>query len=122
MPLKALELLLIVEDDADLRRLLAEFFLTEGFNVRTAEHGIEALRFLENRTPAAVVLDLGLPYLDGIGVLQVMRDRPETKGTPVIVITGTGLRESSLAAFGVRLVRKPFEPERLLAALTEVMT
>jgi DNA-binding response OmpR family regulator len=121
MPLKALEPLLIVEDDDDLRRLLAEFFLAEGFTVRTAKHGIEALRFLENCTPAAVVLDLALPYVDGLGVLQAIRDRPQTKATPVIVITGTGLRESSLTAFGVRLLRKPFEPEQLLTALTEVL-
>jgi len=122
MPLAPFELVIIVEDDAPLRDLLAKFLIFEGFNVRAAEHGIEALRWMEQARPAAVVLDLGLPWMDGLGVLSAMRVDPKNAKVPVIVITGSEISEGALASFGpVRLLRKPFEPEALLAVLLEML-
>lgn len=120
--MKVLELVLIVEDDAELRQLLAEFLVSEGFNVRSAEHGIEALRFLDHRTPAIVVLDLALPWMDGIAVLSTMRSQLRTARIPVVVITGTDVTEQALRGLGpVRLLRKPFEPPELLAVIGETL-
>jgi len=104
------DLLLVVEDDPDLRRFLSEALIVEGFTVRSAEHGFEALRFLEHKTPALVVLDLMLPWLDGFGVLARMRQNPATTELPVIVITGTRATEEQLRSFQpIRLLRKPFD-------------
>jgi DNA-binding response OmpR family regulator len=117
-----LELLLVVEDDEALRFMLADFLVLEGFNVRTAEHGIEALRFLEQHSPGLVILDLVLPWVDGFGVLSTMRLRPSVVQTPVIVITGTNTTEQQLSPYKpVRLLRKPFEPQQLLQLIFETL-
>jgi CheY-like chemotaxis protein len=122
MPLRALELVLLVEDDHDLRQFLGDFLVLEGFNVRTAEHGIEALRFLEQKTPALVVLDLALPWMDGFGVLSVMRQKPQTAEIPVVVITGTQATEAQLRHFApVHLLRKPFTTDDLLKLVLDLV-
>jgi DNA-binding response OmpR family regulator len=122
MTVTPFDLILIVEDDEALRDMLAKFLIFEGFNVRAAEHGIEALRWMEQTPPAAVVLDLVLPWMGGLGVLSAMREHRHNVKVPVIVTTGTSISEEELRQYGpVRLLRKPFAPEVLLALLREVL-
>jgi CheY-like chemotaxis protein len=82
-------LILLVEDDAPTRDLYRSSLISAGFRVIAVSNGVEALRRLEAERPDAVVLDLGLPMLDGRDVRREMASRPEWRDIPVVVVTGT---------------------------------
>jgi len=78
---------LIVDDDPDVRGLLAFTFLDHGFAVREAKDGVDALDELEARAPDCMVLDLMMPRLDGFEVLAAMRERRLAPDMRTIVFT-----------------------------------
>jgi DNA-binding response OmpR family regulator len=113
---------LVVEDDDALRRLFSEVLVDAGFVVRTASDGADALHQLNDVAPDAVVLDLALPWVNGLEVLSKMRERPALRGVPVIVVTGTATRAYELRSFGrVALLRKPFNIDGLPATVRELL-
>ena len=67
---------LVVEDDADIRELIKTRLRLAGFAVTTARDGVEALELLQTLSPAAMVLDLNMPRLDGFGVLSALQLNP----------------------------------------------
>ncbi|MEA3249757.1 MAG: response regulator [Patescibacteria group bacterium] len=91
-PSKAIEVL-IVEDDVFLRKILATKFGKEGFEVRVAEDGVEALDMLRQAKPSLVLLDLILPKVSGFEVLTEMRTDEGLKDVPVIVLSNLGQEE-----------------------------
>lgn len=104
--------LLVVEDDADLRRLLKTTLILAGFDVQEAGDGLDALRSLDLHPPDGVVLDLGLPYISGRIVRDEIAAHAHTRDIPVIVVTGETGPLGDLQAACV--LRKPIDPERLL--------
>ena len=111
---------LIVEDDADLRRMFRMALMLAGYDAVEAADGIEALRVLDVETPDAVVLDLGLPVLSGQDVRQEMAAHSHTRLMPVIVVTGQPGDHDDLDV--ACLLRKPVTPERLVVALQAVVS
>jgi len=109
--------ILIADDDPVQRRLLENAVSKLGFNVRTAEDGVQALEVLkgaENSSISLVILDLVMPELDGMGVLAAMREQGLER--PVIVQTSKGSIEavvSAMRAGADDFVVKPVSPERL---------
>src|SRR5262245_61281381 len=81
--------ILVVEDDDALRQMIAQTLIFDGFRVLSAGHGAEALRIMNTTTPALVVLDLVLPWVNGLEVLATMRGTPRLRAVPVLVVTGT---------------------------------
>src|ERR1700741_2071518 len=78
------KVILIVEDDRDIRGLLADFLKREGFAVELAEDGAAADRILARVAPAIVVLDLMLPGEDGLSICRRLRARG---ATPILMLT-----------------------------------
>lgn len=114
---------LVVEDDDALRRMLEQFLVFEGFRVLTAAHGAEALRSLNGNTPALVVLDLALPWVNGLEVLAIMRTDPRLRDIPVLVVTGTMTTARDLQAFQpLILVRKPVNPEAIAPVIHQMLS
>jgi CheY-like chemotaxis protein len=107
----------VVEDDRATRELYRSALRHEGgYAVVAVEDGLDALRYLDTNTPAAVVLDLGLPRLHGRDVFGEMAARGLTQKIPVVVVTGevpSGLNESEFAC----VLRKPVTPDQLLSAV-----
>jgi signal transduction histidine kinase/CheY-like chemotaxis protein len=85
---------LVVDDDHAMRRLVVETLARNGGDLREAADGTEALAMIAASQPDVVVLDLKMPGLDGFGVLDRLLERPETRGLPVVVLTGRDLSES----------------------------
>jgi DNA-binding response OmpR family regulator len=107
-------LVLIVEPERALRDLLALRLLRLGCDVLLAEDGAEALELMQARQPHLVVLDLFLPRLNGLAVLEQWRTL--TKRPPVIVLSSLGFREivqRALAAGVSDFLLKPVDLERL---------
>lgn len=109
---------LIVEDDPDMRRLLADVLREEGIGVAEAADVIEALRWVSEERFDAVILDKNLP--DGSGLDLLPRLAARFPGLPVILITAFGdprIRREAFARGASALLLKPFSLDDLLAAL-----
>jgi two-component system response regulator MprA len=109
---------LVVEDDPDLRRLLASGLDEEGFSVVTAATGREALADADREPPDLLVVDIGLPDADGRDVCQAMRSHGVV--APVLFLTALDAvtdRISGFAAGGDDYLTKPFALAELVARL-----
>lgn len=108
--------ILVVEDDRQARELFRAALKTEGYSVVVVGDGIDALTYLDTHTPAAVVLDLGLPRLHGRDVLSEMAAHEPTQQIPVIVVTGELTAGLSAADYKCILI-KPISPDQLITAV-----
>jgi DNA-binding response OmpR family regulator len=109
---KGSQIILLVEDNADLRQMFRTALLLEGFDVQEAGDGYEALRFLEQGAAKLVVLDLRMPLVDGLTVLQDMKDK---RRVPVVVVTAS---DDDVSAFDIECVlKKPVHPDKLVATV-----
>ncbi len=82
--------MLVVDDDADVRRLFGRALTRSGFRVRECPDGPEALAALAEDDVALVLLDNRMPVMDGPAVLRTIRGDPGTRAIPVIMATGEG--------------------------------
>jgi two-component system, OmpR family, response regulator len=117
----ALQRLLVVDDDVDIRTLLAEQLSKAGYAVSTAGDGSEMRRVLEREHVDLVVLDLNLPKEDGLTLCRDLRAR---SSTPVIMLTARGEpidRIVGLEMGADDYLTKPFEPRELLARIRNVL-
>jgi two-component system, NtrC family, nitrogen regulation response regulator NtrX len=109
--------ILIVDDEADIRLLIAQILKDEGYEAREAVNSTEALNAIRARRPSLVVLDIWLQgsELDGLAVLDVIRDNHPS--VPVVMISGHGTIETAVSAIkrgAYDFVEKPFKTDRLL--------
>lgn len=110
--------LLLVEDDAPLRRSVSTALQAAGFAVDEADNGVDALHLGASEPFDAVVLDLGLPQLDGLSVLQ--RWRAQNLRMPVLILTARDQWHEKVAGIDAGAddyLAKPFHTEELLARL-----
>ncbi|WP_439925385.1 nitrogen assimilation response regulator NtrX [Nitrobacter sp. JJSN] len=116
--------ILIVDDEADIRDLVAGILEDEGFTTRTARNSDEALAEVSSRRPHMVFLDIWLQgsKLDGLQLLEMIKqDSPET---PVVMISGHGNIETAVAAIkrgAYDFIEKPFKSDRLILVATRAL-
>jgi CheY-like chemotaxis protein len=109
-------LVLVVDDDAGILTTVADVLDLEGYRVRTATNGREALDVLEKETPAVIVLDMRMPVMDGWGFASALRARGTQ--TRVLVMTAAENAKRWADEIGADAVLpKPFELDDLLGAL-----
>jgi DNA-binding response OmpR family regulator len=114
---------LLVEDDESVRQLVRVTLQMNDFEVVEAKDGLEGLLLLEMHHPDAVVLDLMMPDVGGERMLAQLRATPETKRTPVVIITG----KPEVAPEVIGLVGrenffpKPFDPDAVIARLNAMV-
>jgi len=110
--------ILLVEDDPDVRAALGLMLRTHGFDVRTANHGLDGLRqLLDQERPSAIVVDLMMPVMDGWDFLQQC---PE--GIPIVVISGAYDVERTRTHPDVAaVIQKPVTMEALVSAVTPLV-
>ena len=111
-------LVLVVDDDPDLR-MLAEMQLShQGFDVIQASDGEQALDLAEKKTPDVILLDMMMPGMDGAAVLRALHANPATEDIPVIflsALTATEDRVKGIEGGAVDWISKPHEPRELIA-------
>jgi CheY-like chemotaxis protein len=107
--------ILIVDDDAELRALFRGALRFSGYDVREAADGYDALNVIEQYRPDLVVLDLGLPRLDGLAVQAEVTAQALTRHIPIVIITGEDRDLSGVKAACV--LRKPVSTDQLLSAV-----
>lgn len=115
--------ILVVDDEASVVEVVSLYLQREGFQVRIARNGRQALQAIQERPPLLVVLDLMLPEVDGLAVLRRLRDDPQ-KNVPVIMLTAR--RQETDRIYGLELgaddyVTKPFSPAELVSRVKAVL-
>jgi DNA-binding response OmpR family regulator len=120
------ESVLIVDDDPVVRRMLQLSFESEGFDVSTAGDGLEGLESMRASKPDVVILDIMMPKLDGMKVLDELNGDDDLRGTPVILLSAKATSldvELGLKAGATDYVTKPCDPidlvDRVRSALAK---
>ena len=108
---------LIVEDDAPLRVMWRTALRFEGFTVVEAGDGLEALRLVDGDPPNLILLDLGLPNLDGVSVRQDIAAQVLLRDIPVVIITGSTEDLPNLHVSQV--LRKPVTVEQVVRVVQQ---
>ena len=111
--------LLIVEDDADVRRFYRTILAMAGYDIEEASDGVEALRLIENNVPDLIVLDLMLRSLDGVSVQQELAAGPLTARIPIVIVTGSTIDTTILNVACV--LHKPVTPDELVNTVKQCM-
>jgi two-component system phosphate regulon response regulator PhoB len=112
--------ILVIENDITFLDLLRVHLASAGHEVMTAEDAALGLRAVIENVPDLIILDMFIPYLDGIEVLEALRTDPATAPIPVIVLTGT--RDDEIYARARKLgvadyLTKPVQRDRLLQVI-----
>jgi CheY-like chemotaxis protein len=102
---------LVVDDDRDMRDTVAAALETEGYAVRCAENGAQALALMRGYLPEAIVLDLSMPVMTGWELLDAVHQQRELREVPVLVLSAL------TAPDGVEHLDKPVSLDQLLATL-----
>ena len=106
---------LVVEDDGDIRRLLADLLAHEGYTVDQARQGNEALAAMARHRPDVIVLDLMMPVMDGWSFVETLRTRTSWSRTPIVVISAVPRLEVEGQRLGVAVwLPKPFDIDELV--------
>jgi DNA-binding response OmpR family regulator len=106
---------LVVEDNATIGGLLVALLREEGYRALRAWDGREAMKMARDRRPDLIVLDLSLPYRDGIEVLRELRANEDTTESPIVVVSGSALQLTpDDRALVNDSVAKPFDIDRLM--------
>jgi len=117
--------ILIAEDNPVNRELLRELLEMRGHTVVEACDGEEALRVIEQTQPNLVLLDIGMPLLDGFGVIRKIRENPRFASMPVVAVTAyamQGDRERILSSQFDGYLSKPVDARALVQELDRVLS
>jgi DNA-binding response OmpR family regulator len=117
--------ILIVEDEADIRRVLCAYLQYAGFQVRGAAHGCEAIRIIPEFNPHLVVLDLMMQPTNGWEVLHWLRTNQICPPMPVIILTAISNIKEQVRGFeegAMEYMEKPTQPSKLAERIRAILS
>ena len=117
---QSLHRVLVVDDDADIVEMLEYNLTKEGYDVRTATDGRQAIEVAKVYVPELVLLDIMMPHMDGIETGRQLRDIPELRQAYVIYLTARSEEYSEVAAFEIGAddyITKPIKPRALMSRI-----
>jgi putative two-component system response regulator len=117
--------ILVVDDDAANRELLEEFLVAEGLEVVTAPDGRSSLEAFARLAPDLVLLDVNMPYVDGFEVCRRLKSNPDTRLTPVVLVTALSATDDRVRGIKVGadgFLSKPVDHSELLAHVRSLLS
>jgi two-component system phosphate regulon response regulator PhoB len=118
------ETILVIEDDADIAELINYNLASAGYGVNALPDGRLAIVTAQSVRPALILIDWMLPYMTGIEVCAALRENPQTRDIPIILLTAKGEEADKIAGLNAGAddyITKPFSPAELLARMRAVM-
>lgn len=115
---------LIVEDNEENREMLVRRLLRRDFQVLAAEDGHTALLLARSEHPDIILMDVGLPEINGLDVTRALKIKPQTAGIPVIVLTAHAREEDRTAAIAAGadgFATKPVDIESLVTSMNDLL-
>lgn len=110
---------LVVDDHDDTRQGCAAFLERYGYRVVQAANGADGMRLARERSPDLILMDLGMPIMDGLTAARMLRQERETSGIPIVVLTAQALLRNLEEAQAVSdaCLLKPVAPQVILQAV-----
>jgi len=110
--------LLVVDDEQDVCSVVTEVLASEGFDVVVVHNGVDAIARMYARKPRLVLLDMMIPQMDGLEVLEQMRQDRELQRIPIVAMSAApSLLETAKNSGADEVVQKPFEAQQLVRAI-----
>ena len=116
--------LLVVDDDPGLLLAVSETLRAEGYEVKTARRGAEALVIVAQSLPDLIISDIRMPGMDGYQLVKNLRSNPRTRLVPIVFLTAKDETEDRITGFRTGVdayVTKPFEPDELVAVVAAIL-
>jgi two-component system, OmpR family, alkaline phosphatase synthesis response regulator PhoP len=116
--------ILIAEDSSTVRRLVAARLVADGYEVIEAADGDEALAMARSERPDLLILDKVMPKLDGFEVVRALREDPQTRTVPIVMLTERTSEEDVLGGLDLGVdeyIPKPFSPHELSAPVRRAL-
>ncbi len=116
---------LTVDDSASMREMVVFTLKSAGFDVTEAEDGVDALEKAQGKQFSLVLADVNMPRMDGIQLIRSLRELPDYKYTPMLMLTteSTADRKAEGKAAGATgWLVKPFDPDQLVATIKRVLS
>ena len=118
-------ILLIIEDDPLMSRMYQKIFKFEGFNIDTASDGEEGLSKVKSQKPTLILLDIMMPKMNGLEVLEKLKADPATKNIPVVVLTnlaGATDADRAISMGAVKyIIKSEHEPKEVANMVKEIL-
>lgn len=118
--------IILVEDDDLIRRMYEQAFSFEKYTVETAVNGKEGLEKIRNNKPDLVLLDIMMPEMNGLEVLEKLKADPATKDVPVVVLTNLASDQDAQEALtrgAVKyIIKSEHTPQQIVAQVKEILT
>ena len=114
--------ILLVDDEASIERLVSRMITDAGYEFAYAENGFDALAAIEREKPDLVIMDVMMPKMDGVQVLQRLRE--EGVRTPVMMLTARSGKDDRITGFNAGAddyLPKPFEPDELICRVRAML-
>ena len=116
--------ILLVDDEPDILEIVGYNLTTEGYNVVTAENGVEAVKIAKKKKPQLIVLDVMMPEMDGIEACEQIRKIPDLQNTIITFLTARGEDYSQVAGFDAGAddyITKPIRPKVLISKVKALL-
>jgi CheY-like chemotaxis protein len=117
-------LVLVVDDEEDIRDVLTFRLQRSGYDVIQAKNGQEGILMAGEKQPAIILMDVRMPRMSGLDATRAIRQNPDTAGIPVIILTAS-VREDAIeegfAAGATDYIKKPFSPPELVLRIASVL-
>ncbi len=116
--------ILLVDDEPDILEIVGYNLSNEGYQIITAENGIEAVKKAKKEKPQVIILDVMMPEMDGIETCEVIRKNPDLKDTVITFLTARGEDYSQVAGFDAGAddyITKPIKPKVLVSKVKALL-
>jgi two-component system alkaline phosphatase synthesis response regulator PhoP len=123
MSKKSAPRVLIVDDEADIVEILKYNLKKEGYDIRTASNGLEAVQMARLFFPQLILMDIMMPHMDGVEASRLIKENPDTAQAYIIFLTARAEEYSEVAAFDVGAddyIVKPIKPRALLSRISAI--
>lgn len=116
--------ILIVDDEVEVLEVLSMRLSNVGYNVLKADNGVEAISITKEKMPDLIILDIMMPYMDGMVVSQRLKEDKNTKDIPIIFLTALQIKKEETGAHksGENIIfSKPFDSKELLDTIKKII-
>jgi DNA-binding response OmpR family regulator len=121
---KKSNMVLVVEDDTEMRELLRIELEAEGFTILTATNGAQAMSTARTEQPEVILMDVQMPVMNGVEAAEILKDDHDTRHIPIIMITALERKEDIIKGFeagAIDYITKPFFLPELKARVNAVL-
>lgn len=122
IPAETRKTILVVDDDVNIRELLRQQLETEGYQVREAKDGMDAIHQIKTARPDLIVLDVMMPQINGFDVAAVLKNDPHTADIPIIILSIVENKERGYHIGIDRYLTKPINTEKLLTEVGSLLS